>query len=120
VLAGIVLGELLGDVSSDRLRRAVGRLRRPESAEAPQDANAVELAVRAALAEHPTTKGLPIDVRALGDGVVELSGTAPSAGARQDAWKVARGIPGADAVVNRILVEGDDVPPRPPAPPGTS
>ncbi len=119
VLAGIVVGELLGDVSQDRVRLAVRRLRRSESEEAASsDPGEVEAAVRTALADHPTTTGLPINVRALGDGVVELSGTAPSPRARQDAWEVAQGIPGADVVVNQILVEGDDVPPRHPAPSG--
>jgi len=112
VLAGIVAGEFLGDLGTERVRGAVGRLRRPAAPETPLDPAQLETAVVDALSGHPKTEQLTVGVRALGDGVVELSGTAPTAAARQAAGKVARTVRGAGVVVNRILVEGDDVPRR--------
>jgi osmotically-inducible protein OsmY len=44
-------------------------------------------------------------VHALGDGIVELTGTAPDVITRQLAGDIARDVPGAVVVVNRILVE---------------
>ena len=112
VLAGIVGNELLGDLGPDRVKGAVRRLRRSERETLEVDPQDVERAVVAALAEHPKASDLAIGVRALGDGVVELSGTAPDTAVRRIAAKVARGVAGAEVVVNRILVEGDDVPRR--------
>ncbi|NIM50241.1 MAG: BON domain-containing protein [Gemmatimonadales bacterium] len=120
VMAGLVAGASVGRVSSDRVRRVVGRLRSARSAEPPQDPGTVERAVSAALEENPTTRDLTISVRGLGDGVVELTGTAPDPTARRLAGKLARGVPGADVVVNRVLVEGDDVPRRKSAPSSAS
>ena len=45
---------------------------------------------------------------ALGDGLVELTGTVPSDLDRQLVAEVARSVAGAEVVVNRILVEGTD------------
>jgi osmotically-inducible protein OsmY len=112
VLAGIVAGEFLGDLGAERVKGAVGRLRRDTPRRPLPDPGEVETTVVEALAEHPGTADLKVGVRALGDGVVELSGTAPTAAARQAAGKVARAVHGADVVVNRILIEGDDVPRR--------
>lgn len=112
LLAGLLLSELLGNVDSDRFRRAVGRLR-PGTHEGPEpDAAEVERAVDEALRHNPTTGPLAIRVRAVGEGVVELTGTAPDATARSLAGDLARGVDGARVVVNRVLVEGTDVPRR--------
>lgn len=112
VLAGIVGGELLGDLGPDRVKSAVRRLRRSEREALEADPQDVERAVVTALEEHPKASDLGIDVRALGDGVVELSGTVPDTAGRRIAAKIARGVAGAEVVVNRILVEGADVPRR--------
>lgn len=109
LLAGLVLSELLGNVSADRVRRAVQRLRSPE-AEDEEDRAALERAVEEMLGRNPTTRQLNVGVRALGHGIVELTGTAPDTLARRLAGDVARGVPGADVVVNRILVEGVELP----------
>lgn len=116
LLAGLVAGELLGEVNPARVRRVVGRLRRSEADDVPEDPRLLERAVVAALGENPQTRNLTITARALGDGVVELTGTAPDSEARRLAGKVSRGAPGADVIVNRILVEGDDIPRRHSAP----
>lgn len=102
--------ELLGDVNPDRVRRVVRRLRRSEAGHVEHDPRVLERAVVAALGENPQTRDLTITARALGDGVVELTGTAPDPEARLLAGKVSRGAPGADVIVNRILVEGEDIP----------
>lgn len=105
VVAGLLLGELMGDVDADRVRRALRRLRRarlPGPAAAPED---VELAVREALSEDPATRDLGLAVRVPGDGIVELTGTAPTQTARNLAGELARGVDGAEIIVNRILVD---------------
>jgi hypothetical protein len=112
VLAGLVGGELLGDLGTERVKGAVRRISRSERAVLELDPQDVERAVTSALAEHPKASDLAVGVRALGDGVVELSGTVPDNAARRIAAKIARGVAGAQVVVNRILVEGDDVPRR--------
>ncbi len=112
VLAGIVGSELLGNLGPDRVKGAVRRLRRSEREALEADPQDVERAVVTALEEHSKASDLAIDVRALGDGVVELSGTVPDTAGRRIAAKIARGVAGAEVVVNRILVEGADVPRR--------
>lgn len=103
-------GELLGTVDAERVRRALGRLRRGESDTAGRDPLDVQREIETVFRRNPTTHQLELTVRALGDGIVELSGTAPDATARQLAADLARGVDGADVIVNRILVEGTDVP----------
>lgn len=119
LVAGLVIGDLLGDVNTDRVKRAVRRLRRGGEAELLEDAGVVE-SIERALDEHPTTSDISVSVRALGDGIVELTGTAPDAAARTVASDLARSIVGADVVVNRILVEGSDVPHQRPTPSSAS
>jgi osmotically-inducible protein OsmY len=114
IVAGVLMGGLMGAVHPERLRRAMGRMRRRA---VPQDPHVVERAVRQALRDSALTRNLEIRVHALGDGLVELTGTAPTAAARREAGEAARTVPGADVVVNRILVEGSDLPAWHPAPP---
>lgn len=115
LLAGLLVSEVFGNVDSERLRRAVARLRARPAADA-DDPAAVEAAVQEALRANPSTRRLSVAARALGDGIVELTGAAPDATARRLAGDVARGVAGADIVVNRILVEGSDIPRREPTP----
>ncbi len=111
LVVGMVAGEMLGDVRSDRVRRAVGRLRGHK--EPPVDPELIREAVQEALREHDVTRRFDITVHAPGAGLIELTGLAPDAVARQAAGDVARAVPGADVVVNRILVNGSDLPPQP-------
>jgi osmotically-inducible protein OsmY len=117
LVIGLVAGEFLGDVTSERVKRWIGarpRRRRDESEERTVQSD-VERAVQGALSEHPTTRQLAVRVHALGDGVVELTGQVPDRAARELAGTVARGVSGADVVINRILVEGEDLPERKPS-----
>jgi osmotically-inducible protein OsmY len=102
LLAGMVAGELLGDVNADRMRHMVRRFG-TEPAE-PRTPAEIERAVTEALAGAPETRGLPIRVRAIDDGLVELTGRAPTEEARIRAGEIARHATGGDVVVNRILV----------------
>ncbi len=113
IVAGVVLGELFGDLSTDRFKRLVGRVSRRRVRE-PLDPRVLRRAVRAALEDHDETRTLAVSVEAHEDGVVELTGVAPDAASRDLAGELAREVPGADVVVNRILVEGTDVPNKAP------
>lgn len=115
LFAGLVAGELLGNLNPQRLRRVLGRLGRQTVP--PMDSHALERAVADALRASPSTQQVAAQVHALGDGLVELTGTAPDAASRRAAGDTARGVPGAEVVVNRILIEGDEVPVRKSAPP---
>ena len=107
LLAGVVLGEWLGDVNPERLRR----LFRGRPAPEPLDPEQVERAVVRALRNASATRRLAVSARVLEGGVVELTGTAPDERTRQAAGEAAAAVAGADVVVNRILVEGRDLPP---------
>jgi hypothetical protein len=110
VLGGMVLHELLSDVSTEPVKNAWSRLRQPDTGDAEQeDAEAVEQAVKRALDKDPESAMLEVRVAALRDGIVELTGTVPDALDRQLAGDIAHGVPGADIVVNRILVQGSDL-----------
>jgi osmotically-inducible protein OsmY len=109
-LAGLLISEMFGNVDSERVRRAVSRVRDTSSEPEPIDPHLLEHGVEQALHENPTTGSLPIRARALGDGIVELTGTAPDQQARSLAGDLARGVEGARVVVNRVLVGGTDVP----------
>lgn len=109
---GMAAGEWLGDVHRERVQGLLGRLRRRRRAEPAEPADPADLKadVREALREHPATRQLDLTVHSPGAGLVELTGMVPNAAARRTAGEVARAVDGADVVVNRILVEGDDVP----------
>lgn len=112
LLAGIVLGEWLGDVNPERVRRLFGGRPAPE----PMDPDHLERAVMRALRNTSATRRLAVSARVLEGGVVELMGVAPDERTRQAAREAASAVAGADVVVNRILVEGRDVPPGVTAP----
>ena len=100
--AGVVAGELLGNVNAQRMRHLVRRFgAEPAAPRSPAD---IERAVTEALAAAPETQGLPIRARAIDDGLVELTGRAPSEDLRLKAGEIARRATGGDVVVNRILV----------------
>ncbi len=111
MVGGMILGELFGDMSPRRLSRAVRDLRR-ERETSRKRAATVEHVVRDALRAAPDTAGLAVTVRAVGNGIVELTGTVPSDEQRERAAGIARAAASAEVVVNRLLVEGDDAPRR--------
>jgi len=107
LLAGAILGEWLGEVNPERLRR----LFRGRPAPEPIDPALIERGVIRALRNTSATRRLTVSARVLDGGVVELTGTAPDERTRQAAGQAAAAVAGADVVVNRILVEGRDLPP---------
>lgn len=114
VLFGLVAGEMLGDLNSDRMKQALDRLRKPD-ADTADDPRQLERDLAEAIGEHPELRELSIGVRALGNGLVELAGLVPDEAARRTATRVARRVPGAEVVVNRLLVEGIDTKDQPAA-----
>jgi len=106
--AGVVIGEMLGDMSPGRLKGTLATIL-PSRKRAPRDPGEVRRAVESALDDHPDLGDLSLDVTAHEDGIVELTGLAPDDLTRDLAGDVARDVPGADVVVNRVLVEGVDV-----------
>lgn len=96
------------------MKRALGRLRKPD-VEAVDDPEQLERDLADAIAHHPELRELTIGVRALGRGLVELAGLVPDETTRRLATRVARRVPGADVVVNRLLVEGIDTNDQPAA-----
>lgn len=107
MFAGLAIGQLLGGVDTERVRDAVGRLGRSTPGPDADTGGSVERAVNGALSENATTRHLAVRAHAIGDGIVELTGTAPDPEARALAATIARGVAGSAVVVNRILVEGE-------------
>lgn len=112
LLAGLVAGEWLGDVDAERVRRAVKQLGPPPG---PPDAPGLERTVRNALEAEAGTRYLKVRPRLLGEKLLELVGRVPSPAARERAGAVAQAAVPGFTVINRLLVEGQDVP-RGPAP----
>jgi hypothetical protein len=110
LMAGLLISDLFGNMDSDRFRQAVGRLRSGTRDPEEVEPRALEHAVEEALKRNPTTGSLAIRARALGEGIVEITGTVPDAEARSLAGDLVRGVDGARVVVNRVLVAGTDVP----------
>ncbi|OGU28391.1 MAG: hypothetical protein A3K13_10240 [Gemmatimonadetes bacterium RIFCSPLOWO2_12_FULL_68_9] len=107
LLAGLATGEWLGDVDTARVRRAVDRLR---PGAAPPDAAGIERTVRNALEAEAGTRYLKARPRVLGEKLLELVGRVPSPAARERAAAVAQRAAPGFTVINRLLVEGQDVP----------
>lgn len=107
VVVGLVAGELMGNVNPDRVRHAMRRVRR-RTGEQAENPGAVEREILSILRSNAATRGLPLTVRSMAPGLVELTGTAPDEATREVAGRLARGVPGARTLVNRILVDGRD------------
>jgi hypothetical protein len=110
----IFLREFLGRVNTDPVKKAVRRLNAPEG-ESKKERAAIEDGVIQAWEDDPDLRPLPLAVEALGDGIIEITGKAASPMTRQLASDVARSVPGAEVVLNRIhLAEssGDDSEPE--------
>jgi len=112
VFLGMITGSMLGDVDHDRVKRAVRRIR-PREPDVPDDPVQLERELREAFKARPATRSVDITARALGSGMVELTGTVPTERTRELADQVARTVPGADVIVNRLLVKGLEAPDQP-------
>ena len=111
LLVGLVGGGLLGDVDSDRVRSVVRRFR--SDGETSEDGlddepERTEDDLLAMLESNPATRGLNLEVHALGGGLIEITGVAPDQRTRELAGELARGVVRSAVVVNRVLVEGTD------------
>ena len=109
---GVVAGELLGEVNSTRVKEAVRRLR-PGDGEVDPDPDQLVVDLQDALRNNSTTKDLDLTVGILGQGLVEVSGSAPNERSRELAGALLNSVRGTERVVNRILVPGVDLPAKP-------
>jgi hypothetical protein len=107
LLAGLVAGEWLGDVDADRVKRVVGRL---STGTTPADAAATERMVRNALEADAGTRYLKARPHVLGQALLELVGRVPGPAARERAAAVAQAAAPGFTIINRLLVEGQDIP----------
>jgi len=111
--AGLVVADRFGGFSSltERLRDRVGRLRDVGDDEydsgVDEDDEALEERVLEAFRNDPTLSERAIDIGAIGDGIIELTGWVREADEATHAVTIARGVPGVDTVVNRIAI-GDE------------
>lgn len=111
LLLGLVGGSLLGDVDTGRVRNVVRRFGpdRESSEDGPDDEpERTENDLLAMLESNPATRGLNLEVHALGGGLIEITGVAPDQRTRELAGELARGVLRSAVVVNRVLVEGTD------------
>jgi hypothetical protein len=106
LLAGFALSEWVGGVNRTRVRRAARSLGQSVPARVTPAASA--RAVDAAIHAESRLAGFAIEVMAVNRGTVELRGWVTDRGSRTLAARVARAVPGIDAVINSILVRGED------------
>jgi hypothetical protein len=104
LVGGLLLREFVG-LDTEHVKKAVRKLGGSQG-EPEEDLSAVEDAVIGAWDNDPDLRPLPLAVEALGDGIIEITGTASSQMTRQLASDVARSVQGADVVLNRIHIEG--------------
>jgi hypothetical protein len=119
--AGAVLGLAAGLVVSDRfggfsaltakLRDRVSRLRDDDEevdddveSEMDEDDQELEERVLEAFRNDPTLSERAIDIGAIGDGIIELTGWVHEADEATHAVTITRGVPGVETVVNRLDV----------------
>lgn len=112
LVLGVVAGELLGEVNSTRVKEAVRRLR-PGDVDADTDSDQLSIDLHQALRSNPATRDLDLSVGILGEGLVEISGSAPDERARELAGALINSVRGTERVINRILVPGVDLPAKP-------
>lgn len=103
-LGGFFLGELLGQVTGDRVRRLAraGRARMAPAAPDPVRA------IRDALAGDPVLEAAALDVRRVGTRGVEIHGWVDRRQDRTRLHRLATGAAPDRAVVNAVRVHGED------------
>src|SRR5882724_450634 len=104
LLAGIVAGELLGDINAERFKRGLRRMSGAERVAQAKAADPTQVvrSVVSALKRNGATRMLQVSARALGNGILELTGTAPDERARELASEIAKTVRGVLTVVNRV------------------
>jgi osmotically-inducible protein OsmY len=103
-VAGMAMGGAVGKVHRGRVRTTLDRLSR----HAPRKPAELEQAVLAAFRDDEATSDLDLHVAVADQGLVELTGVAPDATLRRVAGDIARGVPGVEVVVNRIMIRDPD------------
>lgn len=102
--AGLVVNETFGEVGPSRIRGIVRKRRRP----APTRTGQLARLVRQAMRLDPALSHLTLEALAVSARTVELHGWVGTRAERTRAARVARGVPGLDAIINCILVHGED------------
>ena len=107
--AGLVVADRFGGFSSltSRLRERVGRLREGDEEaddELDEDDEALEERVLEAFRNDPILSERAIDIGAIGDGIIELTGWVHEPDEATHAVTITRGVPGVETVVNRLDV----------------
>jgi hypothetical protein len=108
--AGLVVADRFGGFSSltAKLRDRVGRLRDRDDDEFDDEINeddeALEERVLEAFRNDPTLSERAIDIGAIGDGIIELTGWVHEPDEATHAVTITRGVPGVETVVNRLDV----------------
>jgi hypothetical protein len=107
VMLGFALAEWTGNVTAPRVRRAARRIREPAPPPALTAAGTAR-AVADALGRDAELHDLGIQVTMVSAGTVELHGWVRTRALRARAARVAARVPGVEAVINSILVRGED------------
>ncbi|HTK51121.1 MAG TPA: BON domain-containing protein [Gemmatimonadaceae bacterium] len=108
--AGLVVADRFGGFSSltAKLRDRVGRLRETDDdeydSEIDEEDEALEERVLEAFRNDPTLSERAIDIGAIGDGIIELTGWVHEPDEATHAVTITRGVPGVETVVNRLDV----------------
>ncbi|HEX5072288.1 MAG TPA: BON domain-containing protein [Gemmatimonadaceae bacterium] len=108
--AGLVVADRFGGFSSltAKLRERVGHLRESDDdeydSEIDEEDEALEERVLEAFRNDPTLSERAIDIGAIGDGIIELTGWVHEPDEATHAVTITRGVPGVETVVNRLDV----------------
>ena len=107
--AGLVVADRFGGFSAltSRLRDRVGRLRSDDDeheAERDEDDEVLEERVLEAFRNDPILSERAVDIGAIGDGIIELTGWVHEPDEATHAVTITRGVPGVETVVNRLDV----------------
>ena len=113
--AGLVVADRFGGFSAltSRVRDRIGRLREDDEEELDEDEDehdevdddeALEERVLEAFRNDPILAERAVDIGAIGDGIIELTGWVHEPDEATHAVTITRGVPGVDTVVNRLDV----------------
>ena len=124
--AGVVVAQHYGGVAglTDRIRETLGRTQTDETTEDESDeyessydddherplepTEELEERVLEAFRNDPILSERAIDIGALDDGIVELTGWVNASDEAEQAVVITRGVPGVDTVVNRLAVRTEE------------
>jgi len=116
--AGLVVADRFGGFSTltSKLRERVGRLRDDDEIDEdeqdeegePDEDEQLEERVLEAFRNDPVLAERAVDIGAIGDGIIELTGWVHEADEATHAVTITRGVPGVETVVNRLDVRSAD------------